>query len=326
MRPQNQRTMSNTSRQLTDKVRNKKEHILLLELGEVLQTRRTRLSMPELFAGTQSLTNACLGPSTESFLVRPERDGTDVGRDLRLFMISFSQPSFCGVVAYLLANSIRRPQMPLLRSRRQLPSPVDVRRALGFSSSSSTRLPRSLGHSKLSDNLRTQQLSSSAAAPPEDDSPAFEVAAEEKVKRRTTKSVAKALSKNDVEITGSGVLQNNVHEILWQPNDPSPSAPLPSGEDPNDCGLPEPWLLQDAYEILLLALHPQTQHRATYPSSIGLAVEPTLGFYCPIEGGDYVIDSTIRSLARRAKADVVVVDALELSAGEHGRYGKCKSF
>lgn len=219
-----------------------------------------------------------------------------------------------------------RSRQTLLRSRRQLPSPVDVRQALAFSSSSTRRYPRSIGHDKLSDNLRTQQLSSSAGAPPEDDSPALEVATEEKPKRRATRSAAKLPGKSDAEITTSGVLRNNVHEILWQPSDPSPSAPFPSGEDPYDSGLPEPWLLQDAYETLLLALHPQTQHRATYSSSTGLSVEPTLGFYCPIEGGDYVIDSTIRSLARRANADVVVVDALELSAGEHGRYGEGKSF
>jgi len=217
-----------------------------------------------------------------------------------------------------------RSRYTLLRSRHRLSPPIDVRRALPFSSSS-TRFPRSLGNDKLPDNLRTQQLSSSAGASPGDDSPTLEVVTEEKTKRRATRSAAKAPDKNDVEITASGVLRNNIHEILWQPSDPPPSAPFPFDENPYDAGLPEPWLLQDAYEMLLLALHPQTQHRATYPSSTGFAVEPTLGFYCPIEGGDYVIDSAVRSLARRANADVVVVDALELSAGEHGRYGKRKS-
>ena len=218
-----------------------------------------------------------------------------------------------------------RSRYTLLRSRHQVSPPVDVRQTLAFFSSSTRLYPRSVGHGKLPDKLHTQQLSSSASAPSEDDSSTLDVAVEGKTKRRATRGAAKAPDKNDIEVTASGVPRNNLHEILWQPNTPPPSAPFPSDENPYDSGLPEPWLLQDVYETLLLALHPQTQHRATYSSSTSLAIEPTLGFYCPIEGGDYVIDSTVRSLARRANADVVVLDALELSAGEHGIYGKCKS-
>ena len=40
-----------------------------------------------------------------------------------------------------------------------------------------------------------------------------------------------------------------------------------------------------------IALHPQTQHRAKYGS---------LALYCPIEGGDYVVDETVKELVRRA--------------------------
>ena len=75
-------------RKLTNKVRNKEKHILLLALGQVLQ-------MPFIYlcralARAQALTKACLGPSTESLLVRPGRVGTDVDRDLRLSMIPFA--------------------------------------------------------------------------------------------------------------------------------------------------------------------------------------------------------------------------------------------
>src|SRR5258708_13882887 len=47
--------------------------------------------------------------------------------------------------------------------------------------------------------------------------------------------------------------------------------------------LPEPWLLQEAYENLLLTFHPQTQHRATYHSGDRVLIEPMLALYCPIE-------------------------------------------
>lgn len=218
-----------------------------------------------------------------------------------------------------------RSRSALLRPR-HLPRSVDARHALTFSSTSTGRFPRSVGYSsRVSENLRTQQLSSSASTPPEDDTPAIEPVVEGKPKRRAPRSSSKAVDKESSETsatTSSGIQRANVEDILWQPQDSAPGAGVSPGDDPHDHSLPEPWLLQDAYETLLLALHPQTQHRATYSSSTGVAIEPTLGFYCPIEGGDYVLDATIRNLAKRANADVVVIDALELSAGEHGRYGK----
>ncbi|KAF8321679.1 AAA-domain-containing protein [Clavulina sp. PMI_390] len=205
-----------------------------------------------------------------------------------------------------------------------------IRQALAFSSSSSGKLPRSVGGSgRLSESFHSQQqqLSSSATPPPTEDGTSIDTATPEKVKRKYTRSAAKTAEAElaDVSSTTPSPVRANLKEILWQPRDPPPPVsppPYPPGEDPFDAGLPEPWLLQDAYEALLLALHPQTQHRATYSSNNGLSAEPTLGFYCPIEGGDYIIDATVRSLAQRAKADVVVIDAVELSAGEHGMYGK----
>lgn len=200
---------------------------------------------------------------------------------------------------------------------------VESRQTLPFSSSS-RRFPRSVGRNVLADNLRTKQLSSSAGGPPEEEPPVEETVVEEKpVRRRATRVSSKSTEKeNDVaEVSaGSGVLRNNIHEILWQPGDTLGNTGDAHEQAIYDAGLPEPWLLQDAYETLLLALHPQTQHRATYPSTS--AVEPVLGFYSPLEGGEYVIDATIRNLAQRVKADVVVIDAVELTAGEYGRYGK----
>lgn len=101
--------------------------------------------------------------------------------------------------------------------------------------------------------------------------------------------------------------------ILWLPGDAH--TPLLSA-------LPPPELLQEALNNLLISFHPQTQHRAAYSFQNGSLIEPTLALYCPIEGGDYVIDETIRELAKRTRAEVVVLDAIEIAAGEWGAFGK----
>jgi len=103
-------------------------------------------------------------------------------------------------------------------------------------------------------------------------------------------------------------------DILWSPAD--------GDSDLNPSELPPPEVLEEALHNLHITLHPQTQHRATYASTSGPPVEPTLGLYCPIEGGDYIIDATVRELARRTGAEVLVLDTVHLAAGEWGRFGK----
>ncbi|KZO95693.1 AAA-domain-containing protein [Calocera viscosa TUFC12733] len=104
---------------------------------------------------------------------------------------------------------------------------------------------------------------------------------------------------------------------LWLPDVP---APLPAADAP---GLPPPQMLHDALTSLLLCLHPQTQHRSLYPGPGGQSqVEPTLAMYSPIEGGDYVLDDTVREVARRAGAEVAVLDMAQLAAGIHGIFGR----
>lgn len=71
-----------------------------------------------------------------------------------------------------------------------------------------------------------------------------------------------------------------------------------------------------------MAFHPQSQHRGTFASGSGPLVEPSLALYCPIEGGDYIIDETVRELGRQTGAEVVVLDAVQLAAGECGLFGK----
>ncbi|CAE6500388.1 unnamed protein product [Rhizoctonia solani] len=94
------------------------------------------------------------------------------------------------------------------------------------------------------------------------------------------------------------------------------------GEGGEGRTLPPEDMLQDALAQLLVTLQPQTQYRAAYSSSGLPLVEPTLALYCPIEGGDYVIDDTIKELAGRVNGDVIVIDAAHLAAGEHGSFGK----
>ncbi|CAE6437419.1 hypothetical protein ACGC1H_004419 [Rhizoctonia solani] len=89
--------------------------------------------------------------------------------------------------------------------------------------------------------------------------------------------------------------------------------------------LPPEDMLQDALAQLLVTLQPQTQYRAAYSSNGLPLVEPTLALYCPIEGGDYVIDDTVKELAGRVNGDVIVIDAAQLAAGEHGSFGKAAS-
>ncbi|CAE6490353.1 unnamed protein product [Rhizoctonia solani] len=89
--------------------------------------------------------------------------------------------------------------------------------------------------------------------------------------------------------------------------------------------LPPEDMLQDALAQLLVTLQPQTQYRAAYSTGGIPLVEPTLALYCPIEGGDYVIDDTVKELAGRVNGDVIVIDAAQLAAGEHGSFGKAAS-
>ena len=82
-------------------------------------------------------------------------------------------------------------------------------------------------------------------------------------------------------------------------------------------------ILEDALDKLLITLHPQNQARAMLsPSSSSHPVEPTLAFYCPIEGGDNYIDYTVHELAFRTGSEVLVLDTVQLAAREWGIFGK----
>jgi hypothetical protein len=104
-------------------------------------------------------------------------------------------------------------------------------------------------------------------------------------------------------------------DILWKPGDVENL-----DAEAHATALPPPELLEEALNNLHIAMHPQTQHRATYPGTSEPISEPTLALCCPIEGGEYIIDATVRELAHRTGSEVIVVDAVQLSAGEWGHF------
>ncbi|KAF5315759.1 hypothetical protein D9611_004624 [Ephemerocybe angulata] len=130
-----------------------------------------------------------------------------------------------------------------------------------------------------------------------------------KVKIRRTRNVAAPKDAETVELPEE-------LDIFWLPEEANLS------DSAAHVDLPPQEVLEEAFNNLLITLHPQVQHRATYSTGTEPPVEPTLGLYCPIEGGDYVIDATVRELARRADAEVLVLDTVQLAAGEWGNFGK----
>ncbi|KAG6911469.1 hypothetical protein DXG01_014543 [Tephrocybe rancida] len=153
--------------------------------------------------------------------------------------------------------------------------------------------------------LSTASSPPTAEEPPPNDAP--ETVAEDKPKfRRARIAVAKEPDTPVIELP-------DALDILWTPG--------PEQDPFHASALPPPENFDDALNKLLITLHPQTQHRATYTSPLGAPIEPTLALYSPIEGGDYIIDATVAELARRTGAEVLVLDAVQLAAGEWGQFG-----
>lgn len=150
-----------------------------------------------------------------------------------------------------------------------------------------------------------------SASPPAPETEIEIVQGEEiaRVKIRRSRTVA---TPKDVEV----VELPEELDIFWLPEE-APSTDAASNQD-----LPPPEVLEEALNKLLITLHPQVQHRATYPPGSDPPVEPTLGLYCPIEGGEYVVDGTVREMARQVGADVLVLDSVQLAGGEWGKFGK----
>lgn len=211
----------------------------------------------------------------------------------------------------------------LLRSRARsfLKSPLISRSALHSSGRPSKRGQTPL---RIASRVHGKHLSSSTTvtltstdpavptlAPDTPDAPETPADEPEKPKRRTRTSTSTASKESEIAQLPSGL------DILWTPGVESSDT-----SSSRSAALPPVEILEDALHNLHIILHPQTQHRATYSSLAGPPVEPTLALYCPIEGGEYVIDETVRELARRTGSEVLVLDAVQLAAGEWGHFGK----
>jgi hypothetical protein len=92
--------------------------------------------------------------------------------------------------------------------------------------------------------------------------------------------------------------------------------------EPEPSTLPPPEMFEEVLNNVHISLHPQTQHKAAFSTPSGPPIEPTVALYCPIEGGNYIIDDTVRELARRTGSDVVVLDSVHMAAGEWGHFGQ----
>jgi hypothetical protein len=79
-------------------------------------------------------------------------------------------------------------------------------------------------------------------------------------------------------------------------------------------------MFEEVLNNVHISLHPQTQHKATFSTPSGPPIEPTVALFCPIEGGNYIVDDTVRELARRTGSDVVVLDSVHMAAGEWGHF------
>lgn len=130
----------------------------------------------------------------------------------------------------------------------------------------------------------------------------------EKVKTRRPRLSAASKELDTVSLPGG-------LNILY---DPSSSEDHGNGNSAR----PPPDIFENALHNLHLTLHPHIQHQAAYPSQSSSRLEPTLALYCPIEGGDYVIDATVREMARATNSEVVILDSVHLAAGEWGMFGK----
>lgn len=205
--------------------------------------------------------------------------------------------------------------MKLIRRSRVLVKPsVHPRRAL-ISSSNVPRYPRRDLRPRLTkrDSSSTPIASPNplpGATPSSPENPS-EPPAEDDVETEKPKRKARTTAQKDPEAIPQLPPSLN---ILWTPE--------PASETLFSANLPPPDIFNEILDNLHVTLHPQRQHKATYSSPTGPPVEPTFALYCPIEGGDYILDETVHELARRTGSDVVVLDAVQLAAGESGQFGK----
>ncbi|KAG8699758.1 hypothetical protein FRC11_013489, partial [Ceratobasidium sp. 423] len=94
-----------------------------------------------------------------------------------------------------------------------------------------------------------------------------------------------------------------------------------SVEDPVQSNLPLASLLDDAQALLSYILNSSVAQFETAEPKWGTeANESSLILYCPIEGGEAVIDVTVHELARRVNAIVKTIDIVQLINGQRAGF------
>jgi hypothetical protein len=140
-----------------------------------------------------------------------------------------------------------------------------------------------------------------------------------KIRRMRTSASSTNLKDSSASLNPLEFREGLNREIIFVPTETSLESPHSS--------LPPLEIYEEALDKLLITLHPQNQARSLLPpSGSSRPIEPSLGLYCPIEGGDNIIDSTVHELAFHTGSEVLVLDAVQLAAGEWGIFGKgmCK--
>ncbi|QRV80906.1 AAA family ATPase [Ceratobasidium sp. AG-Ba] len=89
--------------------------------------------------------------------------------------------------------------------------------------------------------------------------------------------------------------------------------------------LPVPGNFENTLSQLRISLLSKTQRKAVHVAEGSKLVEPALALFCPIEGGEYVVDATVKQLAEKTNSEVQVVDMAQVAAGEWGAFGKAAS-
>lgn len=210
----------------------------------------------------------------------------------------------------------------LLRSSQSLPTPVSLFPTRSARTDPATRLRASLrtpGRRPLSSDVGASSEPTAGTSAPDGNDPTSppKDPVEPEPEATTTISSIKGKTSRSKPDAEQAELPPNL-DVFWIPQDATSEAERVK----LDAALPPPEIFDSALNNLHIALHPQTQHRAAYPSANSRSAEPTLALYCPIEGGDYIIDATVGEMARRTGADVLVLDAVQLAAGEWGAFGK----
>ncbi len=219
-----------------------------------------------------------------------------------------------------------RAHLLVRRSRSLIKAPTISHHAL-LSSTRPLRFPRKDAASPPANPRLSKRSSSSvtaaASGPPHPEEPNESVVSEPRIIDQIDSGEPLAEEDPDKPKRRSRSLLPSGLNILWSPDiDPHlTSSVAPTSPFPNSA-LPPPDVFHEALTNLHIALHPQSQYRGTFSTNSSPLVEPTLALYCPIEGGDYIIDETVRELGRQAGAEVVVLDAVQLAAGECGQFGK----